>query len=274
MIHIPTDTEMRTLEAFKKTDCLSIYVPYIAPNQSGNPNRIQLKNLLKQANQTLSAEGLNKTKIDSLLKPAKELVDSNEFRINYKHSLVLFIGQGFFRYYHLPPEGVTASVILGASFDIQQIDKLISDNPSYFILLLSHNGAKLLIGNKYDIEEIQSFPSTMRQDLRIDENPKSFQTHSIAPATSGKESEIVHGQYNKSQVDKEMLTEFFQHIEKKVNKIVKNEKTPLVLAGVDYVLSLYRQINTYPHTLRGEIAGNLENLSLDQIRKLACESVA
>jgi len=269
MIQLPTETEIKTLKAFKEPNSLSIYAPYIAPNSSDNPNRTQLKNFLKEARQQLRTKGLDKRQIDALLQPADKLLDSHEFRMNYKHSLAVFIGHKFFRYYHLPPKGTKSSLIIGKGFSIQPIAELVDKSPSYFVFLLSHNGARLLKANRYSIELIKDFPTAMKQDLKIDEYPKGFQPHKVAPVIEGKGSNRFHGQYNETQVDKDMLVKYFRRLDTKLQKVIKRENIPLIIAGVDYLLPIYRQVSTYPYLLANEIKGNLEHTPLDSIRKKA-----
>jgi hypothetical protein len=269
MIQLPTNPEIKTLKAFKEPNSLSIYAPYIAPNSSDNPNRTQLKNFLKEARQQLQTKGLDKRQIDTLLEPANKLLDSHEFRMNYKHSLAVFIGHKFFRYFHLPSKGIKSSLIIGKGFSIQPIAELVDKSPSYLVLLISHNGARLLKGNRYSIELIKDLPTPMKQDLRIDEYPKGFQPHKVAPVIEGKGSNRFHGQYNETQVDKDMLVKYFRHIDTKIQKIIAKENIPLIIAGVDYLLPLYRQVNKYPYLLANEIKGNLEHTPLDSIRKKA-----
>jgi hypothetical protein len=270
MIQLPTNTEIKTLKAFKEPNSISIYAPYIAPNSSDNPNRTQLKNFIKEARQQLLTKELDEREIDALLLPAKKLLDSEEFRMNYKHSLAVFIGHDFFRYFHLPPKGITSSLTIGKGFSVQPIVKILDKSPSYFVLLLSHNGVQLLKGNRYNIEQIQVFPTAMKQELNIDEYPKSRQTHNVAPASQGKGSE----KFNKIEVDKEMLVKFFRHIDTKLQKVIKNEKIQLIIAGVEYLLPIYRQVNTYPYLMADEIQGSLEHTPLDSIRKKAFKLLA
>jgi hypothetical protein len=44
---------------------------------------------------------------------------------------------------------------------------------------------------------------------------------------------------------------------------------PLVLAGVDYLLSLYKEANTYPHLVDKGIEGNPEELSAEELHEHA-----
>lgn len=275
MIRLPTKDEIKTLKSFKKPNCLTIYSPYIIPNTSENPNKTQLKNFLKEARQTLATKHLNPPEIDALLLPATKLLDSEEFQSkqNYKHSLAVFIGPDFFRYYHLPVEGIKPSMIIGKQFDLKPILDLLDDNPSYFVLMLSHHGVQLLKGDHYDIEQIQDFPVAMEEDLNIDEYPRETQPHMVAPAGS-KGSERFHEQYDQTHVDKMLLSKYFRHINQKLRKILKGEKTPMIVAGVDYLLPIFREVNTYPHILANEIKGNLGHCALDSIKNQAYNILA
>ncbi len=113
----------------------------------------------------------------------------------------------------------------------------------------------------------------MQQELNIDEQPKELQTHTVAAASRGKGSEGFHGQYEETQVDKEMLTQFFRRIDHKLHDALKDTSIPLVIAGVDYLLPLYRQVSTYPHLLLEEIQGNLEHATLDEVLQQASRLV-
>ncbi|MBC7868653.1 hypothetical protein H7X69_00535 [Candidatus Saccharibacteria bacterium] len=275
MIKLPTETEIETLQSFQKPHCLSIYAPYITPTSANNPNRIQLKNLLKEARQLLSAEELSTREIAATLEPVEKLIDGEEFRVNHGYSLALFIHPDLFVYYRLPAEEMASSVRIDNGFNMQPIIELINTNPAYYVLLLSHNNVQLLKGDCYHIEPFQlpGLPNNMEQELNIDEQPKELQTHTVAAASRGKGSEGFHGQYEEAQVDKDMLTQFFRRIDRKLHSALKDSTMPLIIAGVDYLLPLYRQVSTYPHLLLDEIHGNLEHAALDVVHEQACQLV-
>ena len=275
MIKLPTEAEIETLQAFQKPHCLSIYAPYIAPISANNPNRIQLKNLLKEARQLLLAEKLSARQIATMLESVEKLIDGDEFRINHGHSLALFIHQDFFVYYRLPAEETAPSVRIDNGFNVQPIIELVSTNPAYYVLLLNHNNVQLLKGDRYHIEPFQlpGLPINMEQELNIDQQPNEIQTHTVAAASRGKGSEGFHGQYEETQVDKEMLTQFFRRIDHKLHGALKDTTTPLIIAGVEYLLPLYRQVSTYPYLLLDEIKGSLEHASLDEVREQASQLI-
>jgi len=48
---------------------------------------------------------------------------------------------------------------------------------------------------------------------------------------------------------------------------------PLVMAGVEYLLPIYREANTYPHLVGEGIPGNPKGMSADQLHKAAWQIV-
>ena len=59
MVTLPSDLELQELKKFKQDFCVTIYAPCIERgNGSTNPNLIELKNLLKQAETELASAKL------------------------------------------------------------------------------------------------------------------------------------------------------------------------------------------------------------------------
>lgn len=274
MIQLPTKAQLEVLRSWRAPNSVTIYSPYIAANSpDSNPNRIQLKSLLKEACQLLINNHIPQREVDAILEPAKKLLDGEEFTTSSKHGLVLFMHNDFFDYYHLPVDDVSQYVVVGGGFKLQPIVKLKNYNLSYYVLMVSHNGVQLFKGDLYDIKKIkfQKIPKTMLQELNIDEFDKLRGLHTVARVSEGKGSKQYHGEFEKSQIDKDMLTQFFRKIDSEVHKVIKDEKTPLILAGVEYLLPIYRKINTYPFISTKEIEGSLEHSPIETIRDQACE---
>jgi hypothetical protein len=52
------------------------------------------------------------------------------------------------------------------------------------------------------------------------------------------------------------MKEFFRLVDRGVREIIRDDHAPLVLAGVDYLFSIYRKANTYPHLMEKGVGGN------------------
>jgi hypothetical protein len=275
MIKLPSKDEIEKLSEIRHANCVSIYCAYIEPSgPSDNPNRIQLKNLVKEARDMMSAEGLKMREIDAILGPADKLLETIEFRPKFKHSLALFMYDGFFRCYRLPTIMNKSAISIGDRFTTQFIQKILAENSNYYLLSLSHNGAKLMVGDRYELNDLQFKKpiKKLKSELNIDETPKSLQPHPIGPNSQGKKSEKFHEQYSQASYDKEMLSEYFRHVDHEIKGVTK-EKYPLVLAGAQYLIPLFRQVCTYPNTCKEEIRGNIEHTPPEEIRKLAYKIV-
>lgn len=271
MIRLPTKTEVKDLQKFRSPYCLTIYAAYLPPHAPGdNPNRIELKNLLKTAKRYLANRGLDQTQIEELIKPVDRIFDEDEFRPNYRHGEVLFVAPDFIRFYNMPTS-VRSDITIDVKFDLKQVEKVMEHNLPYYLLLLNHKDVQFFRGDNYLLEEVEltEFPHELTSSLRIDENPQSDQYHQTGPVVLGHKADQYHGHYNIKEVDKERLTEFFRLVNKAVNQKIKKKNIPLILAGVDYLLPLYRRVNTYPHLEKEQISGNLERTPNYQIRKKA-----
>lgn len=271
MINFPTKQELEELRTFHEPFCLSIYVPFIEPNASENPSRIVVKNLLREAETTLVSSGVPVRDVRKTLQPIKEQMEQSELWPTRDESLVFFSHPHFFRHYHMPNHETPYLLTVETGFNLDALLQVMQSNKRYFVLALGHKNVRLYEGDRDRIHEVKlkNFPHDMLKSLRIDEFPKSRETHSIAPASSGKGSEAFHEQYNVRQVDKVMLKEFFRRIDKWLSPYLQKRSYYLILAGVEYELAMYRSVSTYPNTLADAVIGNLDDTPLQSIREKA-----
>jgi len=271
MAEFPTEQELQELREFDQPFALTIYAPYIEPNNADNPNRIELKNLVKEAQIALESAGVKPRQIKKTLNPIRDLLEGPEFWPIQHVGLALFAAPGYFRYYRMPVQDVPYTITLERGFDLRPLELALANNESYVVLALGHKDVRVYEGDHYQLQEvhIKDFPGNVQQALRIDELPQAEETHPIAPASEGKGSRAYHGQYNVSQTDKQMLLEFFRRIDRRLHKFLLQKRAPLIVAGVNYLLPIYRQANTYPQLVPYGIAGNVEHASTASIRNAA-----
>lgn len=273
MVNLPDERELQELQAFKRPLCLSVYVPLLDPNETTSPNRIEFKNLLKEAEAALLTAGASKSVVEKTLQPARHLMNDRELWPPRHNSLTLFMHPDFFRYYHLPTSATPYLLTVETGFNLGPLLEIMAANQPYYVLALSHKNVRLYEADRYHLKRLRlkHFPTDMKQALNIDEYPNWRETHTIAPtySYSGKGSEAVHGQYNVRQVDKDLLAEFFHLIDKQLRPFLRLKKWPLIIMGVEYLLPLYHQANSSSYLVKGGVTGNFEKASLDTIHKKA-----
>ncbi len=75
---------------------------------------------------------------------------------------------------------------------------------------------------------------------------------------------MFHG-HEGSNEDKNMILQWFRMIDRQVRDLLPDGQSPLVLAGVDSLFPIYREVNTYPHLMEGGIPGNPEGLKPEEL---------
>ena len=272
MIEIRTTDGLQELKAFQKPRCVTIYVPYMDANAATNPMQIALKDALKGAEAQLKAMGVEEKIIKKTLRLGRALeVEADTFWPHYRESLALFMHAELSRSYRAPAEISELYVRVGRGFDLRPLTETLADNKTFAVLVLDHHATQLYVGDRFHLAPVplKGFPADMKQTLNIDEYPKTRELHDVAPAYLGKGSEGYHSQYNVTEVDKQMLTEFFRTIDRRLHHYLATRHLPLVIAGVGYLLPLYRAVNTYTGLVPGELHGSFKRVRPDKLRERA-----
>lgn len=225
------------------------------------------KNLLREVEEHLRARGLRAPEASGLLDPAAKLLPDGFFREHQGDGLALFLSPEIFHYYVLPFI-FKELVIVSNRFHIRPLLQLFSGDGRFYVLALSQNKVRLLLGSHYNINEVDlaNVPENLAQTLRDDNSWKDLYMHSGASGGTGKYSAIAHGHEMDTKKD---LLRYFRQVDKGLHDLLREERAPLVLAGVEYLHPLYTEVNTYPHLMAGGIAGNPEHLRSEELHEQA-----
>jgi len=74
--------------------------------------------------------------------------------------------------------------------------------------------------------------------------------------------------------DKEAIRRFLAKVSKGLHPHLNQESAPLVLASVEFLQPIYREVNEYPHLMSQGVTGNPEAMDPDQLRQAAWEQVS
>ena len=264
-MNVLTRNNLNSLMAVHKGPCVSVFMPMHRSGPETQQDPIRLKNLIREAEERLIARGLHAPEAKELLEPAERLLRDGLFRQHQSDGLAMFLSLGVFHYYLLPfvfEELVTVT----DHFHIKPLLPLLSGDGRYFILALSQNKIRLLQSTHYSVNELDvaDVPENLAETLRDDDSWKDLQMHS-ALSGKGKFSAISHG----GEVDsKENIRRYFRRIDRGLHELLRNERAPLVLAGVDYLHPIYKEVNSYPLLMDEGIAGNPERLSAGELHEL------
>jgi len=265
-------SELKTLMETQDGWCVSIFMPTHRAGAEIQQDLIRLKNLLGEAEELLMMGGLRGPEARGLLKPAQELVQHAGFWRLQSDGLAIFVSRDIFRPYRLPLD-FGELVVVAERFHIKPLLPLLSGDGRFYILALSQNEVRLLQGTRYSVGQVdlEQVPESLAEALKWDDPERRLQWHTrTGTTTDGRRAAIFHGHGVASADDpKDYIRRYFRQIDDGVSDLLRDERAPLVLAGVDYILPLYREANKYQRLSEEGITGNPEELSAEELHRQA-----
>jgi len=264
-----TNKEFQSLLLPGKTPAFSIFMPTPPSVRGSNENVVRLKALLRRAEAEWVATSPHTPNVHALLQPIEHLVTAETLSSDSK-SLALFATMDFFRAYGLPFE-LPELVNVGGRFFVKPILPMFAGDDRFYILALSQKHVRLLHGTLYGSKEVQlhGVPANLFEVFESESFARQKQFHTASRADAG-DRPISHGSGTEI---KDRIVAFFRRVEKGVTPAIQDSKAPLILAGVHYLLPLYREVNTSPALVDDAITGNPDSLSAQQLHAAGWEIV-
>jgi hypothetical protein len=249
--------------------CVSVFMPTHRAGPDTRQDPIRLKNLLGQAEERLVASGLRSPHARDLLKPAQALLDDPAFWRHLSDGLALFAAPELFRTYRLPLD-LREQLIVAQRLHVKPLLTLFMGDGHFFILALSQNQVRLLEATRYAVDELdlEGVPSSMAEALPSDRGEKQLQFQTRTRGGTGERAAVFHG-HDPADEAKGQILRYFQRVDEGLREVLREEQAPLVLAGVDYLLPLYREANSYPHLLAEGITGSSETIKAADLHEQA-----
>jgi hypothetical protein len=186
--------------------------------------------------------------------------------------LAIFLSSNRVRRYRLPLNFEELVVVID-HFHIKPLLPLFTGDGQFYLLALSQNQVRLLNGTRYSISEVDigQVVGSLAEAVPSDDRQASLQLHTSGSAggISGSSSATFHGQGGGSASAKDDLLRYLSLVADGLTEFLQGDRVPLVLAGVEYLLQIYEEANTYPHLIDTVIKGSPDLLSADELHKSA-----
>lgn len=241
---------------------VTVYLPSELP---GGRNRKLPARILKVADdiETRCLErGFDAQQCREFAQPLRQRAEGIDAEIEGP-GLMLLRSPEAFRSYWLPRE-VQPCLSFAANFHIRPILDLLPGEKRFYLLALAQKDLRLLHCTERSFDEIDlgpEIPGNMMDFLLTDvpdhlRRNKATSGPAIGAGPSGRTNSVAFGS-GADENKEEYIHQYFAALNKVVNERTNHdEKIPLVLAGVDFEVALYRTLNTYPHLCRQNIQGS------------------
>lgn len=237
---------------------VSIYLPTYRAGKV-EEDRLRLKNALNEARDKLAHTGMNEKEARRYLESGYELLEDQDFFPHLSDGLALFFGADTFEKFILPIT-FNSFVYLGEQFFLRPLIPLVSKSPyRFFILALSQNEVRFFEADQYSITPViieDLVPKDRAEALGYDDTDRSSLQHHPG---AGNADAIFHGHgMGKDQPEKE-IAEYFRKVDDGLMQMLHDEDAPMILALVDYLAPIYREVTQYDHVVDFHVSGNPEN---------------
>lgn len=258
-------TTIQELAQISNPACVSIYLPTHPAGTQTRQDPIRLKNLLREAEDNLVEKGFRSSEVREQLEPATRLLDDEVFWRHQNLGLALFLTPNWFRLYRLPIQFEELAVT-NNRFYCKPLIPLLANSGQFYLLALSQNQIRLFQATRYNIVpvDLENVPQSLAEALKYDDPEKQLRFHS-----GGDPTPIYHGQGVGTTDNKTDIWRYFQKVDAGLQDLLRDRPLPLILAGVDYLLPIYREATSYPHLLPDNITGNPDNFKPAELHEQA-----
>lgn len=264
--------DFRALEEARGTGLITIYLPTARYGPEVNQGSIRLKRLLGEARERGAEAGLSPAQLDERLAPVEAHVGDETFWNHQQDGLAIFVGEDGVHEYRVPvsfDELVTA----GESFDLRPIVPAVSRGRSFYVLALSQKQVRLLEASIAAAREIPlgDVPTSLEDAVGHDWEEESLQMRSGQGGGPGGQSATYHGHGDQGD-HKAEIRRFLHMVDKGLGELVEDRSAPVVVAAVDYLIPMFRQLSKLNVVQRG-VEGSPDRLTVDELHEKALEVV-
>lgn len=256
--------DITEITGFEADICVSIYIPAHRSGVEVNEKHdaLLLKNNLQQAKRILTEKGKSQAAVESILKEAMALVDNREFWNAQSQGLALFLADDFCKVIKTPIP-LKEELFINSSFNILPLLPLMTDDAYFFLLMLSKKDAKIFRGDAYGLEllEVEGLPNGMDDVIHFEEKDAQ-QTMRRAGAGAGRSAisgANYHGHGSGLADETEWVIQYLKEVNQTLwTELLSQESAPLILAGTEQIIGLYRQVSKY-NIVEDSLSGNFDH---------------
>ena len=241
-VDIPSSADLKSLADYRGDSCVSIYLPTTPVTQQTAGDRIELKNLAKQAVRQLEAANADKRRIADLMEHIDDLVDDDEFWRFQARSLAVLATPDSIRTFRVP-NALTTIVEVSDRFHLKPLLRAVAFANTCFVLALAEKAVRVL----------QVSADAPASTVAIHGLPKDA-AGAVGRATVNDRS--PSGRLQGSEGQKVLLRQYARQIDQALRGLLTGSGLPLVLAASEPLASIYRSVNTYTHLASSGIDGS------------------
>jgi hypothetical protein len=269
-----TARDLKTILA-AEGPCLSAYLALSTapPNQSAKANALEWKEMLRALEPKLQQNGAAARELVESIRDWDGILQGQQ---QQGRSIAVLRSPDVFRVAWIE-EAVKSRAEIGPHFYIRPLLPDLTRDKTFYILALSQKDVRLLRCTARTSEEVPfpqhvaaSFDAYMNTD-----KPDHLTEGRSAPGPGAGSSKGVMFTVSSEREDKaEYLAHFYRQIDRGVEEVLRGKSEPVVLAGVEYELALYRSLNSNLHLAQESVQGAPNSLKSGEMHARALDALS
>ncbi|MEX2307269.1 MAG: hypothetical protein WD738_06730 [Pirellulales bacterium] len=256
---VVTPSDLHKLVSAESMWCVSIYMPTHPAGRDGQQDPIRLRNLVTTAEQQLHARGMRRQQASGFLKAILKLPHDPASWRKRQQGLAVFCSEKAFAHYWLATP-FDEFIAVDKRFHIKRLVPAINASPQFYVLAVSRNRIRLLKLSWQGMEMLhpKGLPVNIKEALNLQGADRGEQVHSGMLGDLGKEAGVFHGQGGHRDTQKEELVQYFRIINESLRPVLRENSWPLILAGVEYEMAIFREVSDDSHIAEEMLSGNFD----------------
>lgn len=260
-----TSKDIDTLTGTTAHNCITLYVPTHAGPTNQQTDAIVFKNVIKKLNKVLNAQELDNNQKAKIVADIDQAL-SHELLSRKDGSLALFHDTETLRGYYIK-DIIEPMVTAGPKFHILPLRVSKLTNVSFVIVSLSQETVDIFECTSTTINRLPTGSyqaESLYKELNLDEIIKTVQTH---PSQKGSSSNSFgfHGQGAFKAQHKDLIKRYFREVDSNIAPIVNKTDLKVVLAGVEYLIPIYKEVTKIKHIQSESLQGNFQKTPDDEL---------
>ncbi|WP_031526492.1 baeRF7 domain-containing protein [Dyadobacter crusticola] len=247
------------LANYTSSCCATVYIPTHKAGVAVNEKKdaIVFKNTLQDLAKRFAEKEIPVAAIEQMLSPGYELLKDDAFWASMDNGLAVFISEGYFKYIKMPvaPE---SEVMCEKTFYVSPLIPIMASKAYFYLLVISKAKCKLFKADAFGMQyvPVEDLPEDMMDVKRLSE--KDASTVRVANSSGGGAN--FHGMGGGNPDEKANIATYFEYVDDILYKqILNTENVPLLLAGVEYEIPIYRSVCDYHNVCSEALTGSHEH---------------
>jgi len=254
---------------------VSLFMPTHRFGSGTEADPIQWKNIVTGMQSVLIERGMRQSDIDDLLAPAWSLQRDTPAWQYMSDGLAMFLRPGQEQTFRVPVD-VPAVATVGAQFVVGPLLRILTGDEHFLLLAVSQRRLRLLEGSRHRVEEVvlRDVPAGLRDVVAPPEARSNTMAHSTTPAGRGGPAVFYGHRVADEHYKTNEIERFLRHVADGLEGYLAGQDLPMVLVGLDRLVSIYRDVSRYPHIVDDAVSTNPDQLSAEELHAAAWPVVA